>query len=156
MSEPQIRPNVPRDLYALVVYLHAQCNRDLLDQIAAEQLSYGQLQLLERLRATRHQPTIRQAAAMMHVSLQHASRLVDDLAKRGLILREPDERDGRIKRVAITPAGRDVVTRLHACRYEHIAGFAGELTPEERQHLERALEKILEREDVAACRPAAA
>lgn len=148
-------PDVSHDLYALVVYLHASCNRDLLDAIAAEQLSFNQLQLLERLRGGRRKPTMRQAAAQLHVTQAATTRLVDALARRGLVQREPDERDYRAKRVVITDRGEEVITRLHAARLDRIIAFAQGLSAGEREALERGLAKVVQRESIAACRPAA-
>lgn len=146
-------PDLTSDLYALVVYLHASCNRDLLDAIAEEQLSFSQLQLLERLRTGRLRPTVRQAAALMHVSPAGASRIVDNLARRKLIRREQDDDDFRAKRIAITEQGEHAIARLHAARLEQIDTFAGDLAPDERAYLQVTLNKLLERESIAACRP---
>jgi DNA-binding MarR family transcriptional regulator len=142
-------------LSAVVVYLHASCNRDLFDSIAVEQLSYSQLLLLERLRGSGgRKPTVAQAAAMMRMSTSAASRSINDLAARRLVTREPEERDGRTKRVAITEDGEAVIVRLHAVRRDHVAKFAAELDEDERQALEQLLAKLLRREEIAACRAA--
>src|SRR4051794_255858 len=97
---PAPAPDVGVELYALVTYLHSSAHRDLLNAIAAEQLTFNQLQLLDYLRR-RHRPTLAQAAAVMHVTKGSASRAVEQLARRGLVRREPDERDNRAKRLVI-------------------------------------------------------
>jgi DNA-binding MarR family transcriptional regulator len=147
------QPDLSSDLYALVVYLHASCNRDLLDAIAHEQLSFSQLQLLERLRSGRRRPTITQAAAMMHVSQAAASRNVDGLARRGLVLREVDDDNFRTKRLVITERGEQAIARLHAVRLAQIDTFTAQLAPDERDQLRATLTKLLEREQIAAYRP---
>lgn len=156
MAEPPREPpDVAGDLYALVVYLHASCNRDLLDAIAHEQLSFSQLLLLDRLRGGRKAPTIRQAAALMHVTPTGASRIIDGLAARKMVLRETDDDDFRVKRVKITERGEQAIARLHACRLERMQQFAGELDAGELDALTGALDRLLTREQIAAYRPAA-
>lgn len=156
MPRPQTPSKVTRELYALVVYLHASANRDLLTAIAREELTFTQLALLDRLRGGRAKPTVRQAASMLDVSQPAASRLVHQLAVRGLVQREADERDTRVKRIAITDRGEAVIVRLHACRIEHVERFTHGLTVAQRQQLEQALADVTAREEIAAYRPAAA
>jgi DNA-binding MarR family transcriptional regulator len=156
VSDPAGEPSseLHADLYALVVYLHASCNGDLLDAIVHEQLSFGQLRLLERLRSGMR-PTIGQAAKIMHVSAAAASRIVDGLARRDLVHRIEDDNDYRAKRIVITEKGEAAIARLHACRYDQITAFAGELDPDEREQVERTLELLLKREQIRAFRPLA-
>lgn len=146
-------PDLTGDLYALVVYLHASCNRDLLDAIGREQLSYNQLQLLDQLRGGRRRPTVRQAAAMIHLTPQGASRLADHLAQEGLIQRELDDDDYRAKRLVITEKGERVIARLHAARLDVIANFAEQLPADEAESLHAGLRPLLEHDHIAAFRP---
>lgn len=143
------------DLYALIVYLHADSNRDLLTGIVREELSINQLRLLDRLRGGRRHPTIANAAQMLHVTVAAASRIVDGLARKDLVRRESDESDYRAKRIVITEKGERVVNRLHAARLEHVERFTDELDDDERKQLRGALTVLLEREPIAACRPLA-
>lgn len=146
-TEPEEPVDITEDLYALVHYLHVDCHQDLLDAIAREQLSFSQLQLLERLRRGGYHPTIRQAAALMHISVGAASRGVEALAQRGLVRREGHERDERAKRVVITDRGAEVITRLHAARLDGVAAVNESLTDPERRQLRKALEPLRERTD---------
>jgi DNA-binding MarR family transcriptional regulator len=155
MAEAEQSTDVPGDLYALVAYLHASCNRDLLDAIAREQLSFSQLQLLERLRGAWRSPTIGQAAALMHVSRAGASRIVDGLARRGMVQRQADEADYRAKRIRITERGEEAIKRLHAPRRAAIEAFVESLAPGAREQLQAALRLVLQREQVSTYRAAA-
>ena len=58
-----------------------------------------------------------------------------------------------MKRVQPTEEGRAVIRRLNAARLEGLEEFVQRLTPGERALLTDALSKLLERPDVAACRP---
>jgi len=153
MADGPIEGKILGNLYALFVYLNVSSNHDLLDAIIGSQLSTSQLLLLDRLRGGRRRPTIQQAATLIHVGPTGASRLVEDLAQRGLVTRDTDEKDFRYKRIVITEAGEQTIARMHAARLQQIAEFAQGLSPVELDRLEPALDVLLEREPIAACRP---
>jgi DNA-binding MarR family transcriptional regulator len=141
------------DLYALVVYLHKNCNSDLFEAVGALELSLTQIKLLHYLEDAAHELTLKEGAELVHVSLPAASRLVEDLVRRGFVERHEDVEDRRMKRVSLTPDGRAVSRRLNAARLSGLQQFTQTLTDAERRTLAGALSKLLEREDVAACRP---
>jgi DNA-binding MarR family transcriptional regulator len=58
-----------------------------------------------------------------------------------------------MKRVSITAAGRAVIRRLNAARLAGLEQFADSLSEAERTALADALDRLLQRADVAACRP---
>jgi DNA-binding MarR family transcriptional regulator len=79
--------------------------------------------------------------------------MVDDLVRREFVERREDPEDRRMKRVRVTDSGRAVTRRLNAARLSGLQQFTESLTPSERRALSGALSKLLERDDVAACRP---
>lgn len=135
--------DLARQLHALVTHLHATANRDLLEQIKREGLTFERIQLLERLRGGKIRPTVQQCAQIMWVHKGSASRMIDELAVRGLLRRVTDDNDSRAKRIEITPAGEDVLIRLHAARIPAITAFADHLTPVQHQQLQDAITAIL-------------
>ena len=141
------------DLYALVVFLHKHCNADLFEAVGALELTITQIKLLHHLEDASRELTLKAAAELVHVSLPAASRTVDDLVRRGFVERHEDVEDRRMKRVSPTEAGRAVIRRLNAARLSGLEEFTENLTEAERLTLAPALSKLLEREDVAACRP---
>jgi DNA-binding MarR family transcriptional regulator len=141
------------DLYALIVYLHKHCNRDLFEAVGALEVSLSQLKLLHHLEAAASELTLKQAAESVHVSLPAASRMVDDLVRRGFVERHEDTGDRRMKRVSITADGRAVIGRLNAARLRGLQQFTHSLSDDERRYLADALAHILQRDDVKACRP---
>jgi DNA-binding MarR family transcriptional regulator len=141
------------DLYALVVYLHKNCNNDLFEAVAALELTLTQIKLLHHLEDPDAALTVKEAAELVHVSLPAASRTVDDLVRRGFVERHEDPDDRRMKRVSPTEAGHAVIRRLNAARRNGLEQFTHTLTDTERRRLGGALSKLLERPDVAACRP---
>jgi DNA-binding MarR family transcriptional regulator len=143
MADPNPDPDLVLELHAFVTHLHTTANRDLLNQIRDEGLTFQRIQLLERLRGGRVRPTIVQCARIMFVAKNSASRMVEDLAARGYVKRVVDDNDSRIKRVEITPAGEDVLVRLHAARMPAIEAFTEKLTSDQRRSLHEALDPIL-------------
>jgi DNA-binding MarR family transcriptional regulator len=150
----QIAPSdLAGDLYAVVVYLHKNCNADLFEAVGALELTLTQIKLLHHLEDQGRELTLKEGAELVHVSLPAASRMVDDLVRRDFVERREDAEDRRMKRVRLTDDGRSVIRRLNAARLSGLEQFLHTLTDEEREPLARALHKLLERDEVAACRP---
>jgi DNA-binding MarR family transcriptional regulator len=141
------------DLYALVVYLHKNCNSDLFEAVGALELTLTQIKLLHHLDDATRELTLKEAAELVHVSLPAASRLVDDLVRRGFVERNEDAEDRRMKRVRLTAAGGAVIRRLNAARLIGLEQFTKSLSDIERDRLSQALSTLLERADLANCRP---
>ncbi len=141
------------DLYAVVVYLHKNCNADLFEAVGALELTLTQIKLLHHLEDQGRELTLKEGAQLVHVSLPAASRMVDDLVRRGFVERHEDAEDRRMKRVGLTDDGRSVIRRLNAARLTGLEQFLQTLTDAERAPLARALSQLLVRDEVAACRP---
>jgi DNA-binding MarR family transcriptional regulator len=141
------------ELYALIVFLHKHCNSDLFEAMGALELSMTQIKLLHHLEDADRELTLKEAAELVLISLPAASRTVDDLVRRGFVIRHEDAEDRRMKRVSPTEAGRSVVRRLNAARLSGLEEFVKTLTDGERAALGGALSELLRRPDLAACRP---
>jgi DNA-binding MarR family transcriptional regulator len=141
------------DLYALVVYLHKNCNADLFEAVGALELTLTQIKLLHHLEDAARELTLKEGAELVRVSFPAASRMVDDLVRRGFVVRHEDAEDRRMKRVRLTDEGRSVIRRLNAARLSGLESFTQTLTGPERESLAAALSQLLEREDLAACHP---
>jgi DNA-binding MarR family transcriptional regulator len=163
MTEPGVAATAPpiatedatlaTDLYALIVFLHKNCNADLFEAVGTLELSLSQIKLLHHLDDLPRELSLKEAAEVVHVSMPAASRMVDDLVRRGFAQRREDEDDRRMKRVALTDAGRAAIRRLNAARLSGLEQFAHNLTTNERQALAQALTQLLKRDDIADCRP---
>jgi DNA-binding MarR family transcriptional regulator len=150
-AEP--KTDLAGDLFALVVYLHKNCNSDLFEAMGALELTMTQIKLLHHLEDAPRALTLKEAAELVLVSLPAASRTVDDLVRRGFVERHEDVEDRRMKRITPTEAGRAVVRRLNAARLIGLEQFSQSLNPAERRELAQALSQLLRRPDIAACRP---
>jgi len=154
MSAPtQTKTQLASDLYALVIYLHKECNSDLFEAVGVLELTLTQIKLMHYLEDADRPLTLKEGAELVKVSLPAASRLVDDLVRRGFAERHEDLEDRRMKRVSLTEDGRAVIRRLNAARLIGLQKFTETLTDPERERLQSALAQLLERPEVADCRP---
>jgi DNA-binding MarR family transcriptional regulator len=77
---------------------------------------------------------------LLGLSPQATGRAVDVLVRGGLATRREDERDRRVKRVALTSEGRVAFRRLDEARREGLRAFVARLDDAQREALARALE----------------
>jgi DNA-binding MarR family transcriptional regulator len=82
------------------------------------------------------------------LSVAATGRAVDVLVRHGLVVRREDPVDRRIKRIGLTDAGRETISRLNAARRDGLRQFVSTLSDEERERFTRALAPILDRPDV--------
>jgi DNA-binding MarR family transcriptional regulator len=68
------------------------------------------------------------------------SQLVDKLVQGGLIQREEDPHDRRVKRVNLTEKGQKLIQHSTEKRYRWVEGVARGLSAEEREQVNRALD----------------
>jgi DNA-binding MarR family transcriptional regulator len=78
-------------------------------------------------------------ADAVSVTAPSMTRIVNALEAEGLVLRESDADDGRAQVVAMTPAGRALLTSGRAVKLAALRRRIDELPPEERARLEAAL-----------------
>jgi len=152
-TAPPASADLASDLYALVVYVHKNCNSDLFEAVGALELTLTQIKLLHHLEEADRELTLKEASELVLLSLPAMSRTVDDLVRRGFVTRHEDPEDRRMKRISLTDHGRAASRHLNAARLNGLQRFTETLTDPERSKLATALQAILERADVAACRP---
>ena len=108
----------------------------LLDEL---DLSMSHIKALQVLSDCGCELSVKEVSEELGLSLPGASRTVDALLKRGYLERREDERDRRMKRIAVTQAGRDVARRIVGARLEGLEQFTASLSPEQRSRLMAAL-----------------
>jgi DNA-binding MarR family transcriptional regulator len=144
-----------RDMYALASYLMRTANAGTFKTIADLDLSFTQLKALCVLEADGEERSLKALAEALGVSLPAMSRAVDSLYERGLVDRQEDQADRRVKRVRLTDEGRTVPQALNEARLSALHELMSSLADEEAAALEHALGLILERHaEIAAYRPA--
>src|SRR6266852_1614192 len=88
--------------------------------------------------------TIKQITEILGRSVSATSRLLDQLVERGMISRREDERDRRVKRVAITESCRKLIATLEQRRADAQIVVMEYLSAEERADVTRAMVLLAE------------
>jgi DNA-binding MarR family transcriptional regulator len=83
------------------------------------------------------------------VSVPSMSRAVDSLVKGKLATRLEDPDDRRVRRVAITAKGKELVDTLLVVRQAGLETFAESLSAAQRRKLDAAVDSLMDREDIA-------
>ena len=143
------------DLYALAAYLMRNANLGTFEAIAELDLSFTQIKALCALEMDGVERSVKALADSLGLSLAATSRAVDGLYERGLVEREEDPADRRMKRVRLTTTGRRVPHALNEARLSALHGFVDSLDEQEAGALGEALALVANRrEEIAAHRPA--
>jgi DNA-binding MarR family transcriptional regulator len=137
-------------LIDLMTYLSKTAQRAVFRSVMELDLSVSQICTLFLVDAADHDPALHELAGELGLSVAATGRAVDTLVRIGLAERHEDAADRRVKRVTLTPAGRELVDRLTAGRREDTRRFAEALTEDERLGLVEALAPILNRPDIRA------
>jgi DNA-binding MarR family transcriptional regulator len=154
VAGPVSRRELTRNMYALASFLMRTANLGTFNTIAELDLSFTQIKTLCALETDGRGRSVKALADSLGLSLPAASRAVDGLYERGLVDREEDAEDRRMKCVRLTDTGRKVPLALNEARLSALAELISSLGEEEAAALEHALEMILERRaDIAAYRP---
>ncbi|HVN75141.1 MAG TPA: MarR family transcriptional regulator [Thermoanaerobaculaceae bacterium] len=82
-------------------------------------------------------------AGVLHLSQPATSQLIDRLVEEGLVDRTEDPGDRRRKRLAITPRGDRLVTRLIDAKSRGLDHAAGRLSPALRRRLAAVIQEAL-------------
>jgi DNA-binding MarR family transcriptional regulator len=112
-----------------------------------EELRIGltDMKLLHHLSAESDPLTVKELAERMGLSLPGASRAADALLKRGWLSRQEDEHDRRMKRLAITAGGRDVLRRVEEARMAGLEDVIADVPTVDLDRLSKAIDPILAR-----------
>jgi DNA-binding MarR family transcriptional regulator len=102
-------------------------------------LSLTQMKALHLLDEPTEEVSVKVLGTCLAMSLPAASRTADSLLQRGLVTRHEDHDDRRIKRLLITPEGREVLRTLEAARLVGVERWAQALTTTQRDALLAAL-----------------
>ena len=137
---------------AFLGFAQKSSGEDFFRMVGELELSLSQLKLLMVLSRDGELP-LKDLAEHLVLSLPAASRAVDGLHRRDMVVRREDDEDRRQKQIAITETGEAVVASLSAARLAGIETFIATLTTQEQENLARALAPIVSRAEVAACIP---
>jgi DNA-binding MarR family transcriptional regulator len=148
------RESLTEDMYALAAYMMRSANATTFRAIGELDLSFTQIKALVALENEGQERSVKGLADSLGVSLAAMSRAVDGLFERGLVTREEDQTDRRMKRIRLTPSGHEVPRALNEGRLSALQELIGSLEDDQAAALGHALDLILvERPEIAAYRP---
>jgi len=104
-------------------------------------LSHSQIGMLFMLHFYKHL-RVKQVADNLGVSNSAASQMLDSLADKGLVDRQPDQTDRRIVRFSLSPKGGQVFKKIHKLKSAGLRMRLDALTTEELDQLARLSAKI--------------
>jgi DNA-binding MarR family transcriptional regulator len=139
-------------LSALLRHLFLYDRGNLLRVIEESGLSTTQCKALLELGGLGEATPPRQVgdlAETFGVSVPSMSRAVDGLVKKRLATRVEDAEDRRVRRVAITAKGKQLVDTLLVVRQAGMEAFAESLTAAQRRKLDAAVDSLMDRKDIA-------
>ncbi|MBO0732466.1 MAG: MarR family transcriptional regulator [Acidimicrobiaceae bacterium] len=131
-------PNLHSRLRLAVLRLSRRLRQQAVGQVTASQLS-----ALSAL-AKRGELTLGELAAIEQIAPPSMTRISARLEERDLVERRADPSDRRVARVAITPAGAQLLEETRTRRDAYLAERLQHFTEDERATLERAV-PLLER-----------
>jgi DNA-binding MarR family transcriptional regulator len=138
-----------RRLGMFVGFLMQTQARDIVELASDFELSFSQMKSLHALRNAPEPVTVKELGDTLGLSLGAMSRAADGLVQRGLVGRVEDAEDRRMKRLSLTKAGDELVTKMREARMSGFEAFVATLSSKERAQLSKAVEPILARDDVA-------
>jgi len=91
-----------------------------------------------------HSPHITQQdlASRCFVAKSGISMLLKRMEAQGLVAREPDDKDGRIKRLVLTAAGSDLASQVLAIQTEVLTAMADGVGADESTQIMQLMERI--------------
>jgi DNA-binding MarR family transcriptional regulator len=107
-----------------------------------ETLSPSQYDLLAPLLESEDAMGVRSLARAVGVSAPTATRMIDGLQARGLVVREPSPNDRRAVRLTLTDAGREAVLGYRERMLARRRALFEQLAPGERRAAARVLERL--------------
>ncbi len=108
---------------------------------AGLQLTRTQLEILMMLS---HKPaqTTGELAAALFLTQSAVTQTINTLYRRGLLERHSDDRDRRITRLKLSPAGHEITDRLRTIKRDNLRSLVSRLTDDEINAMITAAEKF--------------
>ncbi len=145
-DDPRTFSDQERTAWFGFLAVHSLITRELdVLLVASHGLALVEFEVLLKLSIAGGRMRMSDLAEVALLSRSGLTRIVDELESLGLVVREPDEHDGRVLQATLTALGR---RKFAAARKAHVADvrrlFLSRLTPEQRRGLGRGWEMILE------------
>ena len=135
---------VAEELLTLWLHLTRDSGSSLFQLLERLDLGLTQIKTLDTLQACGCEPTVKELAERLGLSVPGTSRNVEGLLRRGYLERREDSADRRMKRLRLTDAGREVLTAVNTARLQGLETWAANLTDAQREALVAALAPLTE------------
>ena len=112
------------------------------NSLSRGEITMPQLWLLEHLARQPQSRPMHELSRFLNVSKPAATGLIDRLIGQQLVRREPDARDRRIVRIAITAKGRRVLASIWDQKRRMIVEVFGQISPPQRAQYLSILEQV--------------
>ena len=113
--------------------LHCACSRAITEAMGEMELTSAQGRVLGFLAQRKQPPCAKDIEEKFHLSHPTVSGLLSRLEKKNFIEFRPDERDGRCKRIHISPRGMDCNERIYKTILENEERIVAGFTQQERE-----------------------
>jgi DNA-binding MarR family transcriptional regulator len=130
-------------LEAFLVQLMTLCEGEAMSHFVGLDLSLPQIRVLCALGHTTDPAPIHEVAEGLGLSTATAGRNVECLVQEGLVVRQEDRDDRRVKRVALSDKGSELLSAHLDFRRDILRAFTERLTPAQQHGLRAALLPIL-------------
>lgn len=126
---------------------HIQCGASNagLDMLMDIDLSFSQAKSLLVLSQHQGSIPIHEIAESLRLSVGATGRNVEQLVQHGLVDRQEDDADRRIKRISLTGKGRELIASFQSHQRENVLQFVESLPQEDSDRLLAALRPIIDR-----------
>jgi DNA-binding MarR family transcriptional regulator len=127
-----------------VVRAYHLCSELMAQRLEALGVRTAEHEILANLR---REPGLNQQAlaARCFTAKSHVSHLIGSMEARGWVKREPDQADGRVKRLVLAPAGARMAERTAAVQAEVVALMTDGLPRDELEQVRRAMAEVSRR-----------
>ena len=143
--EPSSLASVTDDIVGFLTLLKKGGETHMLRVAADLDLSFSQLRAMFVLADCPQELAVHELAAQLGSSVATAGRAVQTLYQAGIVTRREEEGDRRVKRVALSEHGREMVTGFAEAHRAAVRECLEPLSDSERELLSRALAPILAR-----------
>jgi DNA-binding MarR family transcriptional regulator len=140
VAAQELAPQVADLLHAVTHRLHREARAGR----SADDPTWSQLRALRALGRLPVPARMSDLADELHIARRSATSLVDDLERRGLVVRGHDPADRRAVTVDVTAAGRRLVAEAGARRRRSAVGMLGALSETELRTLRDLLGRIVD------------
>lgn len=115
--------------------------REFQNWVKESGLSHSQVAALMRLHHGGACP-VNEIGQDLRVTPGAASQIVDRLAQQGLLRREEDDHDRRVRRITLTPDGQEIVRQAIESRVAWMRQLVADLEPDEQQAIIDSLDHL--------------